>query len=389
MNTIKLKSVLNEAKEKFSDIPEDEQKKLLSWPGELPPQLSRLNDLLQKTRWLKLFDNKKRVLEMSSCLVNYDGLAKWLVYRALKVGVDNTIKDLVKYIDTPEFKYYQIRSLSGVEIESELQLSDDIKLVPFSTLPESGHKRMLESGLHFGMLGQPSAALIREKLHGRDHISSGDSRNNAQYWREEFQDALLCLTVVERIGISSLASWLTIADSVPLGGHFHYGSASLSKNIIVSIAPKKVDTTTYNKAKTIHKSFTMLTEEDREKLRIAMARLNSALLQHPSVDSAIDIRVAIESIFLSDTGGLGEHSFRVRLNAAKYLGKNPTERDELYNKFDYLYSLGSTAVHTGELKHKKREPRLILEDGYLYISKAIQKIILKGFPESWKKILLS
>jgi len=320
INTKELKSILIQSKAKFLEIPEDKQREQSYWTGELPPQLSALKNFLEKTPGTKLFNNKYRVLENSSSLVNYDGLAKWLIFRAIKVGEDKTIKDLTHYMKTREVKYYQILSVSGIKIKSELQLSNDIRFVPFSTLPDSEYKKLLETGYHFGRLGLPSAALIREKLFVVKHQSKSDSFNQSENWREEFQDALLCLTVVEHVGISSVSSWLTIDDSVPLGP-YNLGGASLSNVVFSSISPKIVDTTNNKLTKDTHREFTELKGKDKDKLRVAMSRLNSALLQHPNVNSAIDLRVAAESIFSQEEQG-GEYTFKIRNRAARFLGKN-------------------------------------------------------------------
>lgn len=72
------------------------------------------------------------------------------------------------------------------------------------------------------------------------------------------------------------------------------------------------------------------------------------------VDSLVDLRVALESVFLGEAG----RSFSVALCGAWSLGRNPSERRRYFDALKQAYSHSSRAVHTGRADVQKYLPSL-------------------------------
>ena len=84
-----------------------------------------------------------------------------------------------------------------------------------------------------------------------------------------------------------------------------------------------------------------------ERLRVPIQRWRRSNAASNGVDLAIDLRIALESLFL-DKGNNAELGFRLALRAAWYLGANGDERTKIFEAVREAYNIGSKAVHTGE-----------------------------------------
>ena len=358
--------------------------------------LAALAELVKELRnhpELIIFDDKMQVLENSRYGVDYDSLGNWLVFRALQVGTDNAIADLERYVNNSHFEYYQTMALSGIQIEDELQFTNGIKLVPLSSIPDTIHKVMLENFMSpFGTLARPSTALIRTLSHPRIHLSSKDdlprNTNTLIDWRREFEDVRLCLTLIGPSSSIDLGSWVTFVDWVPCASPGW--SPSLIPHTMQFIINRRLDPNDYDRARGIHDLFLKLNLKYQEQLRVSLSRLNSAILQSPSVSSAIDLRTAMESTFLNDIGGdSGELSFRLRLRAARWLSKNGETQKVLFDNFRELYRLCSGAVHKGYIPKKfQTKKQEMLEEGCKQVAKAIELIIYNQGVD-WDSIIFS
>ena len=116
-----------------------------------------------------------------------------------------------------------------------------------------------------------------------------------------------------------------------------------------------------------------------------MERLNSAMRRKTSVDSAIDLGIALESVFLS--GQRGGLTFTLRVRVARWLGSTPEERRRLGEVAGDLYGVRSKAVHEGHVPVtvRGRPTAELLEEGYKITATAIAKLIGSGQPD-WDAI---
>ena len=101
------------------------------------------------------------------------------------------------------------------------------------------------------------------------------------------------------------------------------------------------------KAKCLYKSLVDLDSGDRKKLQIAIDRWIKSKVNRDPLNQIIDLGIAFEALYLP--GIKEELTFRLRVRAAWYLGKNEEHRKELLTNFGNIYSCRSNAVHNGQL----------------------------------------
>ena len=123
-----------------------------------------------------------------------------------------------------------------------------------------------------------------------------------------------------------------------------------------------------------------------EKLRVPIQRWRRSKAASNGVDLAIDLRIALESLFLDD-GNRAELSFRLALRAAWYLGAEGDERTKIFEAVRDAYNIGSKAVHTGEGYDDVIPVNLAVAQDICRMS-ILRRIDEGGNPPDWKKVVL-
>ena len=133
------------------------------------------------------------------------------------------------------------------------------------------------------------------------------------------------------------------------------------------------------------------------KLQIPIDRWIKSKTSQAPEDKIIDLAIAFESLYLSDTS-LGEFTFKLSIRAAWYLGIDKTHREELMKDFSKIYEWRSKVVHTGKLPNKTKQTPFTWQEiaefrkkGQDLCRDSIMKILEDGkFPdhEYWKDLIL-
>ena len=123
-----------------------------------------------------------------------------------------------------------------------------------------------------------------------------------------------------------------------------------------------------------------------EKLRVPIQRWRRSKAASNGVDLAIDLRIALESLFL-DEGNNAELSFRLALRAAWYLGVEGDERAKIFDALREAYSIGSKAVHRGKGYDDMIPPELATAQDVCRMS-ILRQISDGGKPPNWNTVVL-
>ena len=123
-----------------------------------------------------------------------------------------------------------------------------------------------------------------------------------------------------------------------------------------------------------------------EKLRVPVQRWRRSRAARNGVDLAIDLRIALESLFL-DKGNNAELSFRLALRAAWYPGVDGDERTKVFEAVRDAYIIGSKAVHTGE-GYDDVIPVTLAKAQDICRMSILRRISEGGKPPNWKKVVL-
>ena len=128
-----------------------------------------------------------------------------------------------------------------------------------------------------------------------------------------------------------------------------------------------------------------MAERNDDRIRIAISRwCKSKETFRTLMDQFIDLRIALEALYLKDFKG--EHSqemkFRLALFGAWHLGSNFQERGTIRRTLRKAYDVASSAVHGGELKFTESN-RNLLSEGQQLCRRGILKLLEEEPPDEW------
>lgn len=359
---------------------------ILHEPERGHPSVGQLLEALRAQPTLTIFDGKMQVVANQAMRVEFNNLAWWLIRRGRDVGSAHAVADLQRYIDAIEIPFSVTFGLTGLRVDHRCDLGFGIALVPWDSLPDSYCKHTIYTQFLTSLgFKWPLAAIVQEKILPKLHVS-GEEHQLSQLDESELHDALLCIGAVGPFAPEVLASWLDPPLWAPVMG------VSYSMPYLEGQTRHDVWTDEHcGAASKLLETFRILSAEMKDALRLPLQRLSMAMRRFSNVDSAIDLGIALESLFLNDLqDDRGELTFRLRLRVARYIEQNSTEREALFRLVGDLYSLRSIAVHSGRSPShiRGRTTSDLLEEGFRLTANAIRRHVVEG-PPDWNNVQLS
>ena len=154
----------------------------------------------------------------------------------------------------------------------------------------------------------------------------------------------------------------------------------------------KADEDHIEKAKCLYKSLVDFDSNDRNKLQIPIDRWIKSIAPESDVDKMIDLGIALEALYVTDGGG--DTTYKLAIRAARHLGKDKKDREDLLAKFKQIYKCRSKAVHAGHVdttvkfgKEKISMSKFITHAQDLCL-RSIKKILDKGKFTDWDSLIL-
>ena len=105
------------------------------------------------------------------------------------------------------------------------------------------------------------------------------------------------------------------------------------------------------KAWSIHSSLDDLVKNDRRFNTAVKRWIRSTRPDLNITDHVIDLRIALEALYLDND--IGELAFRLATRGAWHLGRDPSERSEIYEILKKFYSIASRVIHAGKIKENE------------------------------------
>jgi hypothetical protein len=341
------------------------------------PSITALLESLRADPDLTMFRGLSQVLVDVAHGVSHVFLAEWLLRRGGTVGPGQAVADLARYLATELLPFRATVAVGGIKPDRAYDLGHGIRLVPWKDVgPSSTRQNIDEKDSFYRSFYDTDGALVRELELPRIHVPYTETKKHLRFidWSLE-SDVLLCLGLVGPTAPVFLAGWLEPPEWAPMKG-------SLAMPFVEGPgAAAPFSETAATEAARLFSTWLNLAEGRRAELRVPMQRLNSAIRRSSLVDSAIDLGIALESIFLPD--GRGALTFRLRVRAARWLGSTPEQRRRLSAVVSDLYTVRSKAVHEGRVPGTihQRETRGLLEEGYGLTARALVALISKGDPD--------
>lgn len=359
---------------------------ILHEPERGHPSVGQLLEALRAQPSLAIFDGKMQVLANQAMRMEFSNLAGWLIRRGRDVGSAQAVADLQRYVDATQIPFSMTFGLTGLKVDRRCDLGFGTVLVPWDNLPNSYHKHTIYTRFltSFGFKW-PSAAVVQEKILPKLHVS-GEEHQLSQLDESELRDALLCIGAVGPFAPEVIVSWLDPPPWAPVIG-VGYSMPHLEGRPRHDIWTDEH----CGAASKLFETFKALSAETKDALRLPLQRLSMAMRRLSNVDSAIDLGIALEALFLNDLpDDRGELTFRLRLRVARHLEQNSEKREALFRLVGDLYSLRSTAVHTGRSPShiRGRTTSDLLEEGFRLTANAIRRHVSEGVPD-WSNVQLS
>ena len=113
--------------------------------------------------------------------------------------------------------------------------------------------------------------------------------------------------------------------------------------------------------------------------------IRSKLTHSAFVDQLIDLRIALESLYLDDTHG--ELRFRLASYGTWHIGESFEERKMIYLTLKEAYNLSSKAVHSGEASFNDNNKQL-LQEAQQICRRGILKRLKENAKPDWEELIL-
>jgi hypothetical protein len=308
---------------------------------------------------------------------------QWIVRKCFHESSDLAIRAVEQYVLAQNFTARHVLAIAGLELSRPCQIDQETHLLPFQTVPETPQKNTVLWQAIQRMVF-PTAALVRDldvpKVLADPHNMPTNPFPAA---RNDSNDILLCAGLYGPTGPYFAASWWEMPDWIPT-----FGSSYAFTNAAFIPASSKWPEEAYEEFPELYRAFLRLKSAERDHLRVPLERLNASMHPTSLANGAIDCRVALESIFLSDQQrDHGEMSFRVSLRASRFLAQSYSERATVFKLIKDMYSQGSTAVHTGRVGGETagHAPDGVLPAGRSAVALSLKRLIMNGIPK-WQEV---
>lgn len=342
--------------------------------------------------------------EFTSLLPNF---ARALLQAAAIIGVDATVRLLADWSRGKPVQIHLSTVLNNLPLSAPVSLRDDIHLIPLplttSQLPRVPVIARIPAGDYLGVTMltfhiSAAPALFRP---------NADTRNQAVRSKpaEDANLDLVCnlLSLRANRHVASSRIWHDYPDAG--AGAFRFavrecwsqGDDRLSRRParresydpqtgeVTTIVPADEPVQGLNQDQ-LSDMLKALARAD-SKLRIAVARWRRSKRATLPVDAYIDLRIALEALYLKDfaSENSGEMRFRLSLMAAWHLSADPEERRSIRKTLRDAYDTASGAVHTGEIRDHHR---VKLSDAQDLCRRGILKLLREGPPQDWGDLVL-
>ena len=125
------------------------------------------------------------------------------------------------------------------------------------------------------------------------------------------------------------------------------------------------------------------------KLNLAIARWQRSKRSTATYEQLVELRIALESVLLSDDRGSGEKRYRLAVRGAWFLGSTFDERQKHFRTLKTLYDYASSVIHAGSPKVKPSAPlEETISNAQGLCRQAILRIIRARAMPDWTHVVL-
>lgn len=368
----------------------------------------------EEGEWQSVSDLVDKLVEVS---------VVWGPERATELFYDAQLEQMCSYRD--------FILVDGLMVEREYELADGVRILPprESILPEyvpywaisPWRNRVVDNSAVLMIEGR-----VGPRFSSPSEIEATNTREENSTTRgrriesaADFDYEMFCMAASLVVGTDvALRKWWRYVPHTEIGNTKNWGSRMIAEGIGVrhrgsmyEVRPRPGRRMREERMRAIKKGgrnlvvleeadevrqlygrLAALEEEAWDWLSVPIERWRSSVYPKESTDLAIDLGIALESLYLPKVEQ--ELSFQMRLRGAWHLRSSPVERREVLETFGALYKMRSSAVHDGRLKGKRYmigqeslSEEDVLEAAKELCREALIKAICSGEPD-WEKLVL-
>ena len=319
---------------------------------------------------------------------------------AIAYGPNHAAQSFYDGTRSEHIPYHHVGLLSGARTDRELHVSQGIRIVPLASstselppmltdIPDIAMVQLLGRALVVVDATVSPALINPERIRTFEDSAREFKTELVSDELPDFNLLRFCeaLSLACGSSVRPAAEWRYISEDHVLNLRVGFGGASYTPSELYDWARVELSERNVRDAVSILQDRNRLVSDTASKLEVPISRWVRAKSSGDTVGAFIDLGIALESIYLADTGDTGELGFRLGIRAAWYLGRSLEERSSIMEDMRKIYALRSKAVHSGVLPGDSSTQELRNRAEQLCLD-SITKVITSGEFPNWSQTVL-
>jgi hypothetical protein len=356
-----------------------------------------LGEALAETEPFKTYSGAWIFTEKGGCHVTDHHLGDWAIDQLF---ADKTPEDILVGFEAEVQRnastYVEVSPVFGVQIASECELADGVRLVPADA------KEAFAWG---GRWAPKGTCYLCQSFEVKPAFEAGSTRAGSPRRKGKAKpDSNSRDAVRHRVRLACLlatAGAVEFPVSFTADNHLLFSSVSKLDETDEDDETDEADRTDEtDRPMPAHPQVSLPADETLIKtvfghlsgfshydsLERAILRLGRARMAKSPVDKALELGIAAEiALTHGDDSGNAELTFKLCSRAAWLLGQEPVERARIFDEMKQLYHARSQAVHSGVLSARSRAS---LEAGHELVARMLTAIVQRGRFPKWANLVM-
>jgi hypothetical protein len=331
-------------------------------------------------------------------------LAATMLYRFVTGGgaMVDALRGLRRALGENETRGQFIMVVSGLNISSAADVTEDIRLLPFSDLPHSPSwneasrhvaAAFLPPGIPAHLL--PVAAFVarvtvpgtvRDGEGASPHVTVG-APSEVRAKLDEMRLACTCVGPSRPVPV---VEWFEFSDPLLAQLQAPSGMAMVYEDLRHGYPWLEVQHDATEMAAVARRYSELADAGTRARLARALRRLNYAMRRADIGDRAVELSTALESVLVDDRG---EHTFKIALRSALVIPGTRAERVAARAIVSAIYGIRSALVHSGQAATSVRvrgrgsvSAAEVVEEGSRITGAVLRELIRAGSIPQWEDL---
>lgn len=324
-----------------------------------------------------------------------ENLAKWFLWRAIQVGLEEANKNLDLFLNNENIEVIIANWILGISVENSIRFDNGIEIIPAELMPDSDHKEaFLQHGNHrypASVMPMPRSALV-QRIKIRRLIKSTPSPgiDTVKVIRKsvvEMRDVALLFNLLSGLSCVWFFESSYFPDDTPIGPFGGSGGSGMTDHFASFHQNRYRDNLT-SELLVLLEAYTRLTDKKKSPFVIAISRLSMAKRRQKIEEKLLDLCISLEMLLLKDADEKSQISLQFSLRGSWLISTDHSQRRALYSTLKKLYNYRSRIAHSGTLKPSEQQEATELWPQFECIGEKIIKTLLIRTPPDWNDLIL-